>query len=203
MRLDADELREMYRRCIAARHRLLQQAARDVPQAQMAKQAERLGFRVGSDLAQVGEGELAYIIDAAVYAAASGKASAVVRAAGRMARTGGEPALVARGLAGAWVSAFVVKGHHPDLGLLLEDVLRGGEAWVVDEALAEASDPGSVVVARLGRVQGFCLTSGVVCTLDVAALDLLRGMIRGVDPAAVLDDPRFSEAIWRRALGTD
>jgi hypothetical protein len=76
-----------------------------------------------------------------------------------------EAALVLNGLLSAWVSVFRVLGPHPEAGFILEDVLRGGEVWVLDQGLAESAEPGAILAARLARVCGFAMTSGVLATV--------------------------------------
>jgi hypothetical protein len=199
----AEEIREFYQRSAAARQRFQEMAVRATPQAKLAEQAKKLGLPVGEEMAQLDEGELAYAFDLAIYTAPPGRSRAIDRVARQHASLKTEAVLVLNGLIRSWVSVFRVVGPHPDMGLVLEDMLLGGEVWVVDEALDELGQPGTVFAARIARVWGFALTCGVVARLDEAMLAGFRAVIGqgGVDPAEVTDDPRFARAMWQRALG--
>ena len=137
-----------------------------------------------------------------MYSAPPGRSRAIDRVAKRHAALRTEASLVLNALGRSWFSVFRVLGHHPEVGLVLEDALLGGEVWVLDEALAEQSEAGAVLATRLGRVSGFAITCGVVAGLDAAALAAFRAAILGgVSAAELTEDPRFAEAIWKRALG--
>ncbi|SDB64576.1 hypothetical protein [Belnapia rosea] len=198
-----DELRSAWMRHAAARQRFQELAARSVPLPKLAEQARRLGLEVDRDLGQVSEAEMAYAVDLAIYTAPPGRSRAIDRIARQHARLPGEAALVLNALSRSWLSVFEVTSIHPDAGLLLEDALLGGQVWVVDEGLAEAAEPGSIVAVRLGRVLGYAITTGVQAVLDEMTLAGLRDALRqgGLRPDDLLNEPRFAESLWRRALG--
>ncbi|MDN3565647.1 hypothetical protein QWZ14_14865 [Paeniroseomonas aquatica] len=199
-----DELRAAWQRHAAARQRFREMAVQAVPRPKMIEQAKRLGLPVDQgEMAQLGEDELAYLFDLAIYSAPPGRSRAIDRVVRQHARLRGEAVLVLNALSSAWFSIFRVTGLHPDGGLLLEDALGGGEVWVVDEGLSEVAELGAVVATRLGRVAGYAMTCGVMAVLDDVTLDGIRQVARrsGVEPAALVDEPRFVEGLWRRALG--
>lgn len=199
----AKEIEALYRRCAALRQRFQDTALRSVPPQKVQEQAERLGLPVGAELAQVSDWELHFAFDLAVYTALPGRSRAIDRVARQHRRAEGEAALVLRALETAWFSVFRVLGPHPDAGLLLEDTLLGGEVWVLDDLLAETAAPGTVMASRIGRVRGFCITCGVVATLDEAILAGFRQVLSasGVPAAAMAAEPRFALLIYQRVLG--
>lgn len=198
-----DELKDAWQRHAAARQRFQEMALQAMPPAKVMEFAKRLGMPVDQDMAQVGEAELAYAFDLAIYSAPPGRSRAIDRVARQHARLRGEAVLVLNALSSAWFSVFQVVGTHPDGGLLLEDALLGGEVWVVDEGLSEVAEPGAVVATRLGRVIGYAITCGVTAVLDEAALMGIRSAAQrgGVALSELAGEPRFIEGIWRRALG--
>lgn len=198
-----DELRSAWTRHAAARQRFQEMAARALPLPKLAEQARRLGLEVDRELAQVGEAEMAFAIDLAIYTAPPGRSRAIDRVVRQHGKLRGEAVLVLNALSRAWLSIFHVQGTHPEAGLLLEDALLGGEVWVLDEGLAEAAEPGSIVATRLGRVLGYAITTGVHTVLDEMTLAGIREALRraGADPLDLISDPRFAEGLWRRALG--
>ncbi len=191
-------------RSLAARQRFLELAVRQTPRAKIQEWAERLGLAVADSFTQVGEAELAFAYDLAVFTALPGRSRAVDRMAKQFLTLEGEAALVLNGLLRAWVSVFRVLGPHPEAGFILEDVLRGGEVWVLDQGLAESAEPGAILAARLARVCGFAITSGVLATLDEERLASFRAILNesGLDAAALAEDPRFISALWQHALQT-
>ena len=198
-----DILKDAWHRNAQARQRLQELAVRSVPVPKVMEYAKRLGLEVDRELAQVGDAELAYAFDLAIYAALPGRSRAIDRVARQHARLRGEAAAVLNALTASWFSVFRVLGTHPDTGWLLEDVLLGGEVWVVDLGLSENVEQGSVFATRLGRVAGYAITCGVMAVLDEAILANIRGAAShaGFDPGELASDVRFTESLWRRALG--
>ncbi|WP_135468316.1 hypothetical protein [Crenalkalicoccus roseus] len=197
------EVLEFYRRCAALRQRFQDAALRTVPMPKLLEQARRLGLPVTEALAQIPDADLAFAFDLAVHTALPGRSRAIERVARQHRGAGEEEALVLRGLERAWFSVFRVLGPHPEAGLLLEDALLGGEAWVMDEALAESAPAGTVLATRLARVRGFAITCGAVAPLDEAILAGFRRALAGAGtpPAEMAADPRFALLIYQRALG--
>jgi hypothetical protein len=204
MNLSADELRDFFGRCAKARQRFQELAVQAVPRPKLMEHAERLGIAVEDEMAQPSEEELAFAFDLAIYTAPPGRSRAIDRVAKQHARLPGEAALVLNGLSRSWLSVFQVLGPHPEAGFILEDTMLGGEAWVVDELLAEQAEPGTVLATRLARVCGFAITCGVVSVLDEAMLARLRQVVAGgeVDAQELVEAPRFAQNMWLHALGS-
>ncbi len=201
----ATALEARYRRCAGLRQRLQEAALRSVPLASVRAQAEQLGLPVGEDMAQIPDEAMAFAFDLAVHTGPPGRPRAIDRL-GRRGAEGGEAALVLRALQTAWFSVFRVLGPHPSgAGQILEDALLGGEAWVIDEILAEDAAPAAVLALRLARVQGFCLTTGVLAALDEATLDGMRQVLAGTGLTAedMAGEARFAQMIYQRTLGVD
>ncbi len=204
MDLSAEELWEFYRRCGALRVRFQTMAAQSLPPAKVVEHCRALGLPVDRDLYQADEGELNFALDLAVYSAPPGRSRAIDRIARQYAgREGEESALVLNALARSWLSLFRVVGPHPEAGLLLQDLVLGGEVWVLDEALTEHAAPGMVLGIRLGRVCGFAITTGVVAPLDPAmAAEVQREVGEDRDLAeALLANLRFVRGLWLLGLG--
>src|SRR5689334_23281064 len=177
--LDRDELADLYRHCAEARQRLQDQALQALPREQVLKAARALNLPLDAEMAQIGEADLAYAFDLALYTGPAGRPAAMTRFAASQLRRQRDrmTAQVLLGLAHAWLSVFRVLGPHPEAGLLLEDALLGGEVWLLEEELGEWGEPGQVLASRVARVQGFAITCGIVAPLDEARLDHLRRAI--------------------------
>jgi hypothetical protein len=191
-------------RSLAARQRFREIAMRQTPRAKIQEWAEKLGLAVADSFTQVGEAELAFAGDLAIYTAPPGRSRGVDRMAKQFLTLQSEATLVLNGLLGAWFSLFRVLGPHPEAGFILEDALRGGEVWVLDQGLAESAAPGAILAARLARVCGFAITTGVHAVIDEARLASTRAILErsGLDAAALAEDPRFITALWQHALQT-
>ena len=89
--------------------------------------------------------------------------------------------------------------------MIVEDLFRGGEFWLVDEALERSLRDGVALATRLFTLDDFAMTAGVLVPFDIELIEdviadspqLLRN--RGEE---LIDDRRFAEAIYRVALAS-
>jgi hypothetical protein len=100
-------------------------------------------------------------------------------------------------------SVWRMKQRHETAGLIITDVLRETEVWLMDEQL-EASAPDDLSFAgRICKPDRFAMSCGVVVPvyremMEEVALDMLAQ--RHGDPERVSQDPRFAIAIYRAAI---
>ena len=95
--------------------------------------------------------------------------------------------------------------RHDVAGLIVEDLFRGGELWLVDEGLESSLPDGAALATRLCTPEGFAMTAGVLVPLDIELIEdaiadtpqLLRNRRE-----ELIDDRRFAEAIYRVALAS-
>ena len=101
-------------------------------------------------------------------------------------------------------SVWRINRRHETAGLIITDVLREAEVWLMNEQL-EASAPEELSFA--GRIcepdRCFAMSCGVVVPvyremMEEVALDMLAW--RHGDPERVAQDPRFAIAIYRAAI---
>jgi hypothetical protein len=103
-------------------------------------------------------------------------------------------------------SVWQVKGHHETAGLVVTDLPRQVEAWLVDERLEATAADGTAFAARLCDPDSFAMTAGVVVPVDLELLDgistdLLNLLaLQHTEPARLADDPRFATAIYHAAI---
>ena len=89
--------------------------------------------------------------------------------------------------------------------MIVEDLFRGGEVWLVDEGLESSLPDGAALATRLCTPEGFAMTAGVLVPLDIELIEdaiadtpqLLRNRRE-----ELIDDRRFAEAIYRVALAS-
>jgi hypothetical protein len=200
-----DEILQRYRhlRAINARHNsaILGCVARPT----LLENARRLGVAFGNTLVVDSEAEMALVFDLAIYTARGGRSRALDRYA-KMARPtpGSDEALILNAMRDARFSIWRIQRRHETAGLIVHDVLREAEAWLVDEGMEASFDAGKAFAGRLFAPEGFAMTSGAIVPVDDEvlgdAIDLDPLSWRQLRPARVADDPRFAAAIYRAAL---
>ena len=166
--------------------------------------AKRLGLATGGMLVAESEAEMTLVFDLALYTAKERRS----RALDRYARAtplppGSDAACMLEAMRHARFSVWRIKQRHEAAGLIITDVLREAEVWLVDEQL-EASAPEDLSFAgRICEPDRFAMSCGVVVPIyreliEEVALDMLAW--RRGDPEHVAQDPHFAIAIYRAAI---
>jgi hypothetical protein len=166
--------------------------------------ARHLGLTAGQTLVANSEEELTLMFDLAIYTARVGRS----RAIDRYAKASHLPAdsddrLMLEAMCRARFSIWRIAGRHDICGLVVNDLLREAQVWLVDEALELSGAAGICFASRLCEADQFAMTSGVVVPVDLPILQdvLTDGLAcRYTDPALVGDDPRFATAVYRAAI---
>ena len=100
-------------------------------------------------------------------------------------------------------SVWRVERRHEAAGLMVQDLLRQDEAWLVDEALQQSAPEGVAVAMRLCTPDAFAMTSGIIVPVDremmEEVLDQVLPRVRG-EPDQVANDRRFASTIYRTAV---
>lgn len=85
-------------------------------------------------------------------------------------------------------SVFVVKSVEPEVGVQVEDLLRGGESFIVDVSFGQTASAGMVMAMRLMAVDGIEMTTGAALPLGKTSaaqrrqlVEALRDEFKGVD----------------------
>jgi hypothetical protein len=167
-------------------------------------QARRLGLADGSTLILESMDELILAFDLAIHTAPPGRSRAIDRYA-RSAQfaPGSEEALVLEAMRNACFAVVEVQCRHEAAGLIVTDLFRNVEFWLVDEGLEMSLPEGTVYATRYCTPDRFSMTCGVGMPVD---LPLLRDAIESVPSllrksrTEVIKDRRFAEAIYRTAI---
>jgi hypothetical protein len=73
---------------------------------------------------------------------------------------------------GARVSRSLVPCvRHTVAGLIVKDLFRGFEFWLVDEGLESSLPDEAVLATRLYTLEGFAMTAGVLVPLDIELIE--------------------------------
>lgn len=103
------------------------------------------------------------IFDLAVHTAKPGRSRAIDRYARAAALSPGtDEARTLEAICAATFSIWRIDRHHEAAGLIVTDMLRETETWLVDEALTASGQPGLAFAGRLCRPAEFAMTCGIV-----------------------------------------
>lgn len=199
-----DEVLTRYRhlRQISRRHR--SGMTKLVSPSAMLEQARRLGLAVGRTYLLDCMDDMNYVLDLAIHTAPAGRTRAIDRYA-RSVRfaPGSDEAIVLDAMCKARFAAIAVKERHPVAGLIVTDLFRGTELWVMDEGLEMSVHPGAAIATRYYAPDRFVMTAGVVMPFDFELLDDVVAAVPQVTrrpPAEAIDDRRLAEALYREGI---
>jgi hypothetical protein len=167
-------------------------------------QARRIGLALGKTLVLDSMEDLILVFDLLIHTAPKDRSRAIDRYA-RAARLAPEidEALVLEGMRNARFSIISSVRRHAVAGLIVKDLFRGSECWLVDEGLESSLPEEAVLATRMFTLEGFAMTAGVLVPLDTelieyAIADTPQLLRKG--PEEAINDRRFAEAIYRAAV---
>jgi hypothetical protein len=166
--------------------------------------ARRLGLTRGKILVADSIDQMTMAMDLAIYTAAPGRSRAIDRYAnsGRWA-PGSEEAIMLEVMRNARFGVLQVKGRHPTAGLIVTEVFRQIELWLVDENMEATMPVGVAFAGRFFTPGPFVMNAGVGVPLTQEALRRvlfsLPKVMRKPRPELV-QDRRFAEMAYRNAI---
>jgi hypothetical protein len=169
-------------------------------------QARRLGLTVGKMLVLDSLDVMTLAFDLAIHTAPTDRSRAIDRYA-RSARLAldSDEAIVLEAMRRARFSIVRVVRRHDAAGLILRDMFRRTELWLVDEGLESSVPDGSLLAMRFYTPDAFSMTAGVLVPIDLGLMgDALAEvpLLLRKRPEEVPDDRRFAEAIYRVAIAS-
>lgn len=210
----------MHRSELLARYRRLRQISKEQHEAVLdiiapdvlLDWARRLDLTVGKTVVLENDNEMTLPEDLAIYLPRLGRSHPLDRYAG-LARfaPGSDEAIVLAAMRRARFSLWRVERRHPTTGLILCDLLRGEETWLVDEAMEKNAPPGVEMAARLLQPKNFAMTARIIVPIlpDLMTLpDLMEEVftrasaLRRLQGDVLARDPRFAIGIYRAAVAT-
>ena len=205
---------------ILARYRRLRQISKEQHEAVLdiiapnvlLDWARRLDLTEGKAIVLENDNEMTLPEDLAIYLPRPGRSHPLERYA-RVARfaPGSDEAIVLAAMRRARFSLWRVERRHPTTGLILRDLLRGEETWLVDEAMEKNAPPGVEMAARLLQPESFAMTARIIVPLlpDLMTLPEVMEEVFTRAPAlkrlrgdALAGDPRFAIGFYRAAVAT-
>jgi len=205
---------------ILARYRRLRQISKEQHEAVLdiiapsvlLDWARRLDLTEGKAIVLENDNEMTLPEDLAIYLPRPGRSHPLERYA-RVARfaPGSDEAIVLAAMRRARFSLWRVERRHPTTGLILRDLLRGEETWLVDEAMEKNAPPGVEMAARLLQPESFAMTARIIVPLlpDLMTLPEVMEEVFARAPVlrrfrgdALAGDPRFAIGFYRAAVAT-
>ena len=203
--LSRDDVLGRYRRYRGLRTDIQTATLKNVSRSNFLAHAKRIGLGDGKGLFTDDHIELTLVYDLAVYTAKARQTRAIDRYARLHSHAAeSDEALVLAALCASWFSLFRVIERSALVGVLFEDLMRGGETWIVDEGLEQSANPDEIFAMRVAPIDPFVVTCGAVVPLDAETGDALVGLLAGggieVELAALADDPRFAASVYELAV---
>jgi hypothetical protein len=167
--------------------------------------ASRLGMETnGRTMIECTTNEMILVEDAATYLPRPGRSSPLDRFA-RSARfaAGSDEAIVLEAMRNARFSFWRVERRHETAGLVLLDMLRGEEIWLIDETMEKVARPGFEMAGRLLKPEGFAMNARIVVPIVPELLTEMRSRgqaLMQMQNAVVASDPRLVIATYRAAV---
>lgn len=181
--MTGSEIVARYRHLRALANRIQRDALDRVSSRNLLEQGRALGLADGHRWLTDTDDEMAIVCDMAVYSRRQGGSRAIDRHAAMMdAEPGSDEAHVIAAFQAARFSIWRIERRHAEAGLVVLDVLRGGETWLMDLNLAATAGFGSCFAGRLLRPEDFAMSCGVLVPVD----------------AEILSDTMDEFATWRR-----
>ena len=174
--------------------------------------AKRIDLTQGKTVVSDSEPEFALVEDLAIYLPRLGRSHPL----DRYARTAGlapgsDEAIVLAAMRHARFSLWRVERHHETTGLILRDLLREEEIWLIDEAMAKNARPGREIAARLVQPDRFTMTARVIVPINPVLMtrpELMEEVfirapaLRSLQRKALAEDPHFAIGVYRAAVAT-
>jgi hypothetical protein len=200
-----DEITRRYRHLREISRRINDGLVKHVPASAIIKLARRFGLAERRTLVLESMDQMAFLFDLAIYTAPPER----TRPIDRYARTvqfesGSDEARVLEAMVNARFILGTIERRHETAGLIIRDLLREKDVWLVDEGLECSTAGGGALVTRVFTPDEFSVTTGVVMPVDAAilddAFDDVLPRLRNHTPEEICDDRRFAEAIYRTAM---
>jgi hypothetical protein len=168
------------------------------------EQARRLGIMRGRTLILNTEDELTLVNDLALYARQGGRKRPLDRyASSQRLSSDSDEARVLDAMLAARFALVCVERRHPVAGMIVSDLARGEEFWLVDEGMEATAPVGMKMATRVFAPEDFHITAGVIVPLDgilVMSAFKRRPLLLRMSPDQAAEDRRFAEAIYREAI---
>ncbi|HEY3145783.1 MAG TPA: hypothetical protein VGJ75_05500 [Dongiaceae bacterium] len=169
----------------------------------MLQHARRLGLARGRTFILDSMDAMAFVYDLAIYTAPAGRSRAIDRYSAQV-QPESEEARTLEAMRNARFAICCVERRHETAGLLLRDMLRQDEFWLVDEGLERTMEEGATLATRVFTPDAFSITCGVMMPVTLAIMtevfDEVVPRLKHHTIDQICNDRRFAEAVYRTAM---
>ena len=202
--VDREEVLAWYRRLREISQDHGNAVLKRVPKKTLLAWGKRLGLVRRKTFVAEGFEEMTLAFDLAVYSAPPGKKPPIER----YRRTTGFPAgsdeaIMLDAMCLSRFSIFAVKRRHAAAGLILDDLFRRQEIWLMDEGLEETAPEGMPMASRVTKPDAFHMTTGALVPIAADTLEEVIASFSWRDGDPSLESGRnvkFVEAVYRTAV---
>ncbi|WP_428532519.1 hypothetical protein [Rhodopila sp.] len=202
--MQQQDILDRYRRLREIGNRHHQAALDHLAQPTIMERAKHLGLTHHGSFTTDSDEEMTLAFDLAVHTARRGRSRAIDRYAKAVTCADPDEARVLDAIRNARFSLWRIVRRHDVAGLVVEDVLRERETWMIDEALTASVAPGQAFAGRLCWPDEFAIICGVVVPISAELIEeaLLEAGYWAEDRPLrdIADDPRLAVAIYRTAV---
>jgi hypothetical protein len=168
------------------------------------EQARRLGMVRARTLLLNTEDEFTLVYDLVLYARQGDRKRPLDRyASSQRLSPDSDEARVLGAMLAARFALIRVERRHPKAGLIVTDLIRGNEFWLVDQSMEATAPVGFTMATRVYSPEDFHMAAGAFVPLHRALLTSAlqrRPLLTRMDSNEAIEDRRFAEAIYREAI---
>ena len=167
-------------------------------------QARRLGMARGKQVILDRPDDTNFVFDLLIYTSTKDRSRAIDRYIRSVQfASDSDERLMAGAMQNDRFAVVRCEGRHPQMGLILRDICRGVDFWLMDEGLENSLPIGAMMATRVYAVEHFHMTAGVLVPLDMDFLQeilMQTPQLMRKPPIELVDDRRFAEAIYKAAF---
>lgn len=175
-----------------------------ISQAAFLEQAKRLRLTTDGVFIANSTEALTLVYDLATYVAKPGRSRAIERYARTMhLLPESDEIKVLTAMCRAQFSIWRIEHRHHIYGLVVTDLLRQNEIWLIDESMTASVRNGVRFAGRLCHLEHFAITNGVAVPAVGASMEqaIADAIARGSkDPNHASETANFAADIYRAAL---
>ncbi len=199
------ETLERYRHLRAINKSHHTEITKHLPKKSFLTWGKRLGLIKGKKtLVANSMSEVHLLNDLAIYSARLSKTTAVERYRNRAGfPRESDEAVVLDAMCDFRFAFIMIMRRHPVAGLIVSDLLRQEEIWLMDEGLEETVPEGYAFASRLFKPDEFYMTTGVGIPVDEGVVEEIAAVCPNMSPDTITNERnnvRFIEAVYKTAI---
>ncbi len=114
-----------------------------------------------------------------------------------------DEAIVLNAMCYSRFSFIQIGRRHAVAGLIVNDLFRREEIWLMDEGIEETAPEGFIFASRLFKPNEYYMTTGVAIPVDEDVIEEIAAVFPNINPDTIIDERknvRFIEAVYKTAI---